>query len=207
MPRIAAPTVAEHHANQRRAVLDAARDLLGETAQLPSMAAIGRRAGLARTSVYQYFGSAEELLVAVVADVFPDWTARVLDRVEAAGSPADRVWAYVEANVDLFASSEQQVARALATLVAPDVLRSPMEAFHARIRGPLRDALADFGDPDPDTVATLIDTLIVTAARHAVDSGAATDDADGSTARRIALEGLRRLIGPYLKHDPRGALR
>ncbi|MGZ4640365.1 MAG: TetR/AcrR family transcriptional regulator, partial [Actinomycetes bacterium] len=122
MPRIAAPTVAEHHANQRRAVLDAARDLLGETAQLPSMAAIGKRAGLARTSVYQYFGSAEELLAAVVADVFPDWAARVLDRVEAADSPAARVWAYVEANVDLVTSSEQPVARALTLLVAPDVL-------------------------------------------------------------------------------------
>ncbi len=205
MPRIAAPTVAEHHANQRRAVLDAARDLLGETAQLPSMAAIGKRAGLARTSVYQYFGSAEELLAAVVADVFPDWAARVLDRVEAADSPAARVWAYVEANVDLFTSSEQQVARALTMLVAPDVLRRPMEAFHARIRGPLRDALADFGDPDPDTVATLVDTLIVTAARHAVDSDTATADADGSATRRVALDGLRRLIGPYLERGPANA--
>ena len=53
MPRITAPTVAEHHAKQRRALLDAARDLLAETGAEPSMAAVARRAGLARSSIYQ----------------------------------------------------------------------------------------------------------------------------------------------------------
>jgi AcrR family transcriptional regulator len=192
LPRIAAPTVAEHHANQRRAVLAAARELLAETAQLPSIAAVGRRAGLARTSVYQYFPSVDDLVAAVVDDVFPDWAARVLDHVAAAGSPAERVWAYVEANVDLFTSSEQQVARALTGVVAPDVLRGPMEAFHARIQQPLRDALTDLGEPEPDAVAALVDTLVLTTVR------AAAEETSSTSAREVALTRLGRLLRPYL---------
>ena len=197
MPRIEAPTVAEHHARQHRALLDAARSLLAETASVPSMGAVARRAGLARTSVYQYFDSADQLLAAVVADVFPDWSRRVLERVGAARTPADRIWAYVEANVELFTGTEQIVARALTRVVAPDVLRGPMEAFHAGLRVPLLEALTDHGEPEPPAIAELIATLVVSAARSA-----AADEDDASA--EVVLSRLRRLLGPYLESGGEG---
>ena len=193
MPRIQAPTVAEHHARMERALLDAARGLLAEAPEVPSMAAVGRRAGLARSSVYQYFGSAEELLAAVVADVFPEWGARVADRVAAAGSPAERVWAYVEANLAMFASSDQAVARALTRVVEPHVLAGPMKDFHARLQVPLREALAEFGEPEPQAMAEHIDSLIVQASRG-IDVAAP----GAGEAQECALARLRRLLAPYL---------
>lgn len=71
MPRIQAPTVAEHRAAQHRALVDAARQILAETGRPPTLARVAARAGLARPSLYQYFRSAEDLLNAVVEDVFP----------------------------------------------------------------------------------------------------------------------------------------
>nr|WP_279536285.1 helix-turn-helix domain containing protein [Nocardioides ochotonae] len=176
-----------------RALLDAARGLLAEAPEVPSMAAVGRRAGLARSSVYQYFGSAEDLLAAVVADVFPEWGARVADRVAEAGSPAERVWAYIEANVELFASAEQAVARALTRVVEPHVLVGPMREFHARLQVPLREALTEFGEPEPEAMAEHIDALIVQASR-----GADLPSADDGAAQEVARARLRRLLGPYL---------
>lgn len=198
MPRIQAASVAEHHARQRRALLDAARALLAETEQAPSMAAIGRRAGLARSSVYQYFASAEDLLAAVVADVFPTWAGQVLERVAAAPTPGTRIWAYVVANVDLFASSEQAVARALTRVVEPRVLQGPLEEFHAQLQGPLRQALAEFGEPEPETMAELIDSLIVRASQ---DVGA-TARTQARKSADVTLARLRRLLGPYLGLGP-----
>lgn len=192
MPRIDAPTVAEHHARQRRALLDAARGLLAEDGRVPSMAAVARRAGLARPSVYQYFPSADDLLAAVVADVMPDWAHRVLARVEAETTPTARVWAYVEANVDLLTSPEQAVASALAQAVAPEVLRGPMEAFHASLQVPLRTALADAGEPEPEAMAQLVDALIMNAVR------AVPATPSGDPARALVLGRLRRLLGPFL---------
>lgn len=194
MPRISSATVAEHHAKQRRALLDAARAILASTGRAPTMSEVGRRAGLARSSVYQYFTSPEALLAGVVADVFPSWARAVLDRVEAATSPGDRVWAYIEANVDLFASSEQAVARALSQIVDPQVLVPPMKAFHVQLQLPLRQALVELGEDEPDAVAEHIDALVMQASRSLEDREEA-----GPAARDRALDRIRRLLAGYLQ--------
>ncbi len=198
MPRIRAATVVEHHALQRRALLDAARALLAETPQKPSMGAVGRKAGLARSSVYQYFSSSDELLAGLVAEIFPDWAHQVLSRMDAATGPGERVWAYIEANVDLFASSERAVARALREVVEPHVLQGPMEDFHRQLQVPLRQALTDFGEPEPEAMAEHIDSLIMQASRDLTD----VEPSVTSATRAVALARLRRLLGGFLGLDP-----
>jgi len=198
VPRIRAATVVEHHALQRRALLDAARALLAETPQKPSMGAVGRKAGLARSSVYQYFSSSDELLAGLVAEIFPDWAHQVLSRMDAATGPGERVWAYIEANVDLFASSERAVARALREVVEPHVLQGPMEDFHRQLQVPLRQALTDFGEPEPEAMAEHIDSLIMQASRDLTD----VEPSVTSATRAVALARLRRLLGGFLGLDP-----
>ena len=191
MPRIQAPTVAEQRQRQERVILDAARSLLAASTQPLTLAAVGRKAGLPRSSVYQYFSSRDDLLAAVVADVFPEWARQVRERVEAVDTPGGRVWAYIVANVGLFASSEQAVARALAVAVDPHVLHGPMSAFHAELQAPLRAALADLGEPDPIAVAELVDLLIVQVSHE-------LDQPTGFEQERV-LAMLRRLLGGYLR--------
>lgn len=195
MPRIQAPTVAEHRARQRQAILDAARALLAETGEAPSLAAVGARAGLARSSVYEYFSSRGDLLAGVVADVLPAWAARIVEAVEAAPTPGERVWAYVTANVELFAGSEQAVARALTTVVDPAVLAEPMEEFHQALREPLLSALRDHGEPQPEVMADIIGSMVVRASRDLWSPNKRT------VRRRLdaALALLRRLLGGYLQ--------
>lgn len=195
MPRIDAPTVAEHRAQQRRALLDAARAILAETGRAPAMGEVGRRAGLARSSVYQYFASADDLLAALVGDVFPDWARRVLDHVEAADSPGARVWAYVEANVRLFASEEQAVAGALTRIVDPHVLQPPMRRFHHELQAPLRAALAQLGEPEPEAMAQAVDALIMHASHELGD----LPDDERRLICEQALSRLHRLLSGYLR--------
>lgn len=190
MPRIQAPTVAEHRRRQVRLILDAARSHLASSLEPLSLAAVGREAGLPRSSVYQYFASRDDLLAAVVADVFPDWSRQVRDQVAAATTPGARVWAYIVANINLFASSEQAVARALSNAVDPRVLKGPMETFHAELQAPLQAALTDLGEPDPAVAAELIDALILQLAQG-------LDRPDG-LEKTNALAVLRRLLDSYL---------
>src|SRR5690606_5553428 len=112
-------------------------------------------------SIYRYFTSAEELLAGVVADVFPDWAGRVRARMEAAPSPGEKVWAYVEANMDLFASTEQDVASALSEVTDPGALTEPMRAFHADLQAPLVAALTAHGEPRPAVMAETIETAVL----------------------------------------------
>lgn len=194
MPRIQAPTVAEHRARRIRAILDAARSLIEETSEPPSMGDVAERAGLARSSLYQYFASVEKLLSAVASEVFPEWADRVLKRVDAASTPGMKVWAYVEENVAIFSSSELSVAQVLARAIAPQEFHAPMKELHLQLQVPLRQALTDLGDPEPELMAELIDSLIVKSTHGLTDDrGPHQDEASADS-----LASLRRLIGPYL---------
>ncbi len=191
MPRIDAPTVAEHRARQRRAMLDAARSHLASTGAVPSLAEVGAIAGLARSSVYQYFSSRDDLMAAVVHEVLPDWSRRVASAVDEAGTPGEKVWAYVRANVKLFHSEEQAVATALTDVVEPSVLAGPMAQFHAELQVPLLAALRAMGEPHPEVVAELVGSLTVK-----VTHSTAGQDRPLPEGETLAL--LRRLLAGYL---------
>ena len=166
MPRISAPTVAEHRAAQRRALLDAARAILAEdSGQAPSLAAVASRAGLARSSAYEYFRSRQDLLDALIADVFPRWSARVSDAMGAAGTPADQVLAYVDANLRLVADGEHAVARALAAVAPGQHLDASSQTMHEQLSIPLVEALTALGLPDPATTADMISSVVYAASR------------------------------------------
>lgn len=194
MPRIQAPTVAEHRARQRRAILDAALAHLAEEGAAPSLADVGARAGLARSSVYEYFSSRDDLLAEVVADVFPAWTSRITAAVEDAPTPGQRVWAYVKANMELFAGSEQAVARALTNVVDPAVLAEPMKRFHQSLQEPLLAALRAHGESQPEIMADIIGSMVVRTSRDVWSP-------NKRTARRRLNAGLvllHNLLGHYL---------
>lgn len=197
MPRIKTETVAEHRELQRQAVLDSARDLLAETGTAPSLAEVGERAGLARSSMYHYARSRDDLLAAVVAEVFPTWAERIRRAVEQAATPGEKVWAYVESNVAFFSGEEQRVARALGCVVDPEVLRKPMQDFHKALQEPLRLALRAHGDPHPEATADIIDSMLLSATQTI----RARERVSTPDERAAALAPLSRLLAPYLELD------
>lgn len=165
MPRISAPSVAEHRAAQERALLDAAHALLQEAGEAPTMAQVAARAGLARSSVYQYFASRQDLLQALVRDVFPRWTERVAAAMDAAPTPADRMLAYAVVNVELVAEGAHAVGSALAALAPGEELDEQAMRMHVDIQRPLIAALEEVGVDDPASLAEMINSMVHTATR------------------------------------------
>ncbi|MFI9509928.1 TetR/AcrR family transcriptional regulator [Nocardia sp. NPDC052566] len=164
MPKIDAPTIIEHRANQERALLDAARDLLlsgGPQAVTPS--AVGAATGLARSSVYKYFHSGEEILTRIVSDAFAEWGAQLRDTVERAETPAGRIDAYVRTTLALAASGTHRIAVLGGSLPRDEGSREQLTRAQHEVTAPLRAALADHGNPDPDLTATLIDGALARA--------------------------------------------
>ena len=158
MPRIAAATVGEHRAAQRRALLDAAHALLSETPdQPPGLGEVAAKAGLARSSVYHYFRSREDLLRAIVEDMFPRWSGRIIEAMDGASDP---VLAYVEANLRLVADGEHSIVGALATLTPKTFRDARITAMHDNLVLPLVEALRGQGVPDPALSAELVNALV-----------------------------------------------
>lgn len=192
MPKIQAATVAEHRAAQRRAILDAARELLTEGGtEAPGLAAVAERTGLARPSVYRYFRSREDLLEAVVADSFPRWSAEVTGAMAGLEDPGARVLAYLDANLHLVASGEHAVVRGLAAVVPGERLAEDSRILHEQLRVPLTAALVEHGATDPEGMSDLIQSIVLAAGRM-IESG---------TPETHVRELAHQLLAPYLRAE------
>lgn len=194
MPRISAPSVAEHRAAQERVLLDAAHALLRETGEAPTMARLAERAGLARSSVYEYFGSRHEILVALVRDIFPRWTERIGEAMRTAPSPADAILAYACANVALVAEGNHAAGEALAALAPGEETDEQAARMHAQVQEPLIATLTDLGVASPESVAEMVNAVVY-AGIHMLEAGQSLDEVTCH---------LRVVLGP-LGHTASGA--
>lgn len=172
MPKIDAPTLAEHHARRRAALLEAATDMLAEgRADAINLATVGAAAGLARSSVYQYFDSTSDLLVAVIEDAFPRATSQLLAAVRRSGTPGEQVDAYVRASLRAATEDSHRSISNLAAAGLPDTARRRVAELHREQQEPLVRALTELGVPDPQLRAQLVLGALAAASR-AINHGA-----------------------------------
>ncbi|MFE7356615.1 TetR/AcrR family transcriptional regulator [Streptomyces sp. NPDC057543] len=184
MPRIRAATVVEHHAQQRLALVRAARELLeGGDAEAVTFTAVARATGLARNSVYKYFPGRPELLAAVVEDAMPRWTDAIRSRMAVAGTPEAKIAAYVSSQLELVRVGEHRIAQALAGVRDAAVVRESAVRAHRELLTPLIGALTELGEEDPRRTALLLQG-IVNAATTAIEAG---DDDVVMTERAVRM--------------------
>lgn len=160
MPKISAPTVAEHRAAQRAALLRATERLLidvGIAGVTPR--SVAELAGLARSSFYEYFGSRDDILTAVAIAAFDRWAAEIDEALN--GVPAaDRLRSYVEATMRMTADGKHAIA---ATLQQADLSPSSYEdimALHTSLLRPIATLLNETGIPDVDAHVALVQGLL-----------------------------------------------
>lgn len=160
-----------------------------ETGEAPVLSQVAQRAGLARTSAYQYFASSQELLQAMVRDVYPRWVQRVSSAMEAAPTEADRLMAYAVASVSLVAEGAHAVGSALAALAPGEGLDEQAERMHRQAQEPLVRTLESLAVESPSEVAALINA-VVHGAMLLLESGHGLD---------ATLQHLQVVLGPLVR--------
>lgn len=183
MPRISAESVAAHVARQEAAVLDAAVRLFSERGYSEvTIGDIAAEVGLARNSLYRYFPDKDHILLAWFRRELPGQVRRSHELLRGAGPPADRIVAWVFAQMDDAGQPAHELVTALsdrARHLDPESRRELVES-RARLTAPLGEALREAGlsGGDAEAAAALIDGLVAAAVRHEAqggDSGAVRD--------------------------------
>lgn len=175
MPKIDAPTVAEHHSRRRAALLAAGAQLLNENGvEGVNLGAVGAAAGLARSSVYQYFDSAPALLAAVVNELAAKAAGHLEQTRDGSLTPTARIEGFVRATLETALETTHRSLASLDVASLPAECRAHVAALHRRQFEPLRQDLAELGHPDPELGAQLIGGIL-NAAYRALAEGATQD--------------------------------
>lgn len=143
MPKISAATVAEHRALKERQVVGAAVHLLTtEGAGAVTPAAVAKRAGLARSSVYLYARSGHDLVALAVEALFVEANAALAAALEAAGpDPAERLEVIIR-TVLQGAADKHAPNQAVDFAGLPPEQRERLHQLHDQMVAPLGAAIA-----------------------------------------------------------------
>jgi AcrR family transcriptional regulator len=164
VPRITEPTVAAHRAAQLARLIGAALGIVEEEgAEAVTLAAVAKRAGLSRSSMYGYFASRDDLIVAVCEDVVVTWCDKIIRSMRAAADPDLQLREYVAAQLGAAADTRHELAMLLmqSGVSADGVER--IRAAHAPLRGVLLDTLVGMHLAAPERAAAFVQAVVAAA--------------------------------------------
>jgi len=194
MPRIRAENIAQHKAQTRTAILDAAEQAFAARAfDDASLGLIADLAGLPRSTLYDYFPSREALVAALIAERVPplisEWMAFLTD-----GGPMERLEGFFTATFSMAALHPQLTSALLgAGRRIPRRLHTEFVPIVETIIGQIR-ALVVWGietgafiDVDPDALAAALTDLLAGGIDDIVGRDRPKVPMDDAIAIRLAL--------------------
>ncbi|HAN33887.1 MAG: TetR/AcrR family transcriptional regulator [Ilumatobacteraceae bacterium] len=192
MPRITEATVAAHRVAQLTRLMDAAHEIAEEGgAEAVTLASVAQRAGLARSSMYGYFASRDDLIVAVCEDAVVTWCDTIVRSMTAEADPERQLRSYVEAQLAAAADTRHESAMLLLRSGVSAEGLERIKAAHAPLRAALLDTLVRMRLAEPQRAAAFVQAA-VTAAYEQIRSGSTPTAVIHDTFRFVAA-GLRDL--------------
>lgn len=160
MPKIDAPTVAEHRAKVRARLVDAAETVLRTDPTHLTAGAVTGAAGIARNSIYRYVDSVDDLRTMVIDRYLPDWLAAVATAVTTATSPEERIVTWVRANLEQASATGHGWLMEAARRAPSRSMDEAATLAHTGMRTSLTDAWGEVLGSDPDRVAIATDLTV-----------------------------------------------
>jgi AcrR family transcriptional regulator len=159
MPRIETETLAEHRDWRRNQLIDAAASIAMESGGAAiTVAAVAQRAGLSRTSVYEYFGSGSELVADLVIDELHSF-AETLNTVADCTDAQCIVSCWVKGALTYIADGRHLLAKALNATAMPQSRAQQIGMAHRALMAPLVKAVTDLGVKDSQRALSFIQAI------------------------------------------------
>jgi AcrR family transcriptional regulator len=192
MPKISAPTLVEQRAWRRSQLLDAASSIALENGPTSiTVSSVAARAGLSRTSFYEYFASSSEIVAELITDELNDFTEFLTQKVTAVSAPEAAITAWIEGSLEYVADGRHLLARALSTLELSTERSMQIGIAHRKMLAPLAAPLIQLGITDTRQALALIHAATESATRR-IEAGMDSANEIEST-RNFLLAGLRAL--------------
>jgi len=179
MPRIETETLAQHRDWRRNQLIEAAASIaLDSGGAAVTVAAVAQRAGLSRTSVYEYFGSGSELVADLVIDELGTFAATLNEAVSDCSDPQCIVTCWIKGALEYIADGRHLLAKALNATSMPQSRAQQIGMAHRVLMAPLVKAVEELDVKDTQRALSFIQA-ITDASTKRIESG---HDAEGEIA-------------------------
>ncbi len=192
MPRIKTSTLADHRDWRRGQLIEAAATIALESGgEAITVAAVATRAGLSRTSVYEYFASSADLVADLVIDELNNFTKTLEEATNGEELPVQAIEKWIEASLQYIADGRHLLAKALNAIHLPSNRSAEIGHAHRALLAPLRGKLIEVGISETDFALSMIQSVTDKASRS-IESG---DDAEKviSSTTNFCIAGLKTL--------------
>jgi AcrR family transcriptional regulator len=142
MPRISAPSIAEHREARRDALLAAAAQLMLSGSPF-TVAQVASEVGLSRSAVYEYYASAADLIADVLVDEMALWVDEMSPMIEAETDPMARIETWVRGVLGYVKDGRHILVKSAGSVELPEARRAQVSSMHRELVAPLVQALAE----------------------------------------------------------------
>jgi AcrR family transcriptional regulator len=179
VPRIETETLAQHRDWRRNQLIEAAASIALESGgSAITVAAVAQRAGLSRTSVYEYFGSSADLIADLVLEELNNFAHHLQEAVAHTDQPLASIEAWIQSALTYIADGRHLLAKALNATSLPQERTAAIGSAHRALLAPLVTGLTAMGVKDTQR-ALLFIQAITDASTKRIEAG---HDAEGEIA-------------------------
>ena len=156
-----------------------------------TVAAVAKRAGLSRSSVYEYFSSSADLISDLIMEELDYYCQRLCSAINNVGDPYLHVEIWIAESLRYVADGRHLLVKSLNTVAVPEFRRSEIALGHKKLVATIIEPLKLIGISDiAPALSYLQNTLDAASVR--IESG--NDSAlEIQYAQKYALAGLRAL--------------
>jgi AcrR family transcriptional regulator len=192
-PRIQEATIREQRQMRQRQLMDAALSLAMEDGvDSVTVSAVAKRAGLARSSIYEYFASSADLIADLVMEEMAYYNKRLLKAVDNVEDPFEYIKLWIEEALQYVVDGRHLLVKSLNTVTTPTYRKSDIAQGHRDLMGTIIKPLSEIGLPDVRLgLAHVQATIDVASVRIESGNEAALEI---EYAQRYAISGLRALL-------------
>lgn len=151
-----------------------------------SMTELARRAGLSRTSVYDYFASSSDVISQILIQELDNYVNLLSSAVKSAVSPEDRIRAWIEASLRYVTNGDHLLAKGMGALSANQESIRIFRAKHQLLLAPLTAVFTELGIGEVNRALTFTQSITDMAVKN-IERITASDGSIADIQREIDL--------------------
>lgn len=190
-PKINTETTRQQREWRREQLLSVALELALESSpQEISMTELARRAGLSRTSVYEYFSSTSDLIIQVLVQELEEYRRLLDEAIARETEPEAKVRSWITASLSYITSGDHLLARGMGAISSNPESIALFRKKHLALLAPLEEVFISLGVSDTKRALTLTQAIVDIAAKNIERSRASREAIQDASERQSETEGV-----------------